>query len=367
MRIAIDIREFRDNQLTGSGRFLKLFLDHIKEQEKDGIVLFADQFSDAARFENYYQVKREYAPFALWYDQFVLPGLIKREKADVYFSSNYKLPFFSKECKKLITLYDLSFFQGILNRGISRFAPYYSYINKAIKASTKIITVSEFSKKEIMKHFKVDERKIKVVYIGIDEQFRVLGRDKLALLQSKYGINFEYLLYVANMKPHKNIPGLIKSYNLLDKDKKDRYKLIIIAKQDENYRPLQEIVSNLGLKNNILFFDYVPDEDLALFYNFARIFVFPSFLEGFGLTPLEAMACGAPVVSSYTTSLKEVLQDNALYVDPGNCGDIADKLSLLLGDTRVSQDLKNKGLMHVKKFDCSSFSDILLKEIKSAY
>lgn len=167
------------------------------------------------------------------------------------------------------------------------------------------------------------------------------------------------------MMPSKNVRGLIEAYNLLSREEKESYKLIIIAKKDENFRKLQKDVRKLSLENSILFIDFVPDDDLAIFYNFAEVFVFPSFYEGFGFPPLEAMACGTPVISSYTSSLREVLEDNALYINPCNVEEISQALSKILAENKLKQIFKEKGIIHSKKYNAVVFSQKLLKEIEN--
>jgi glycosyltransferase involved in cell wall biosynthesis len=364
-KIAVDIREIKYNQITGIGRYVKNFLDNIGREEKKNIHLLADNDTNIAPYRNLFKTIILKAPFTLWYDQIVIPKILKKKKIDIYFSPYYKLPLLSK-CKKILTIHDLHFLAPLLRKGISTIKPFSAYLKMALKQADKIITVSEFSKAEILRQFNISSGKnIEVIYLGVDEKFKPLNKERADKLKEIYGIDSRYILYLGNMKPHKNIKGLIEAYSLLDGKVKKDYKLIIVAKKDDNFSELRKLVENLSLNNNIMFFDFVPDDDLVLFYNLAEVFVFPSFYEGFGLPPLEAMACGTPVISSYTTSLREVLGDSALYIDPYNTIEISQKISRILNDNELKDKLKSQGLLRAKKYDPAVFSGNLLEAIES--
>lgn len=356
LKIAIDVREFKRDRMTGIARFLKIFLDNIHPEARERIYLLADNNTDTSFYENLFRIKRARAPFTLWYDQVVIPQILKNENIDVFLSPYYKMPFFTRS-KKLIIIHDLHFLKNILRKGIIRFKPYITYLKQAVRYSDKIITVSEFTKKEIIKQFNVKEDKIKVIYNGVDNKFKVLDRSNLNILETKYNINFRYILYVGNMKPHKNLKGLIEAYNLLGNKEKDKYKLIIVAKKDENFRELRRIVELFSLENNIVFLDFVFDDDLILFYNFAEVFVFPSFFEGFGLPPLETMACGTPVIASNAASLPEVLGNAALLLNPEDTDDFTQAMKRVLTDDALRKSMVTKGLEKAKLFKTENMAE----------
>lgn len=363
VKIAVDIREIKHNQITGIGRFLKIFLDNISEQEKKNIYLLADNDTDISLYGYPFNTINLKAPFTLWYDQIVIPKILNNENIDIFYSPYYKLPFLLK-CKKIITIPDLHFLKPILRTGLSVMKPFRTYFKMALNRADKVITISEFSKTEILRQFDISEQKIEVIYLGVDKKFKPSNKEGADKLRDIYGVDFKYILYIGNMKPHKNIKGLIEAYNLLDSKDKNNYRLVIIAKKDENFKELKKFVGNLSLDNNIIFLDFVPDDDLVLFYDFAEIFVFPSFYEGFGLPPLEAMACGTPVISSYSTSLREILGDSALYINPYDMIEISQKISSVLNDNKLREKLRSQGLIHAKKYDSAVFSHNLLEAIE---
>ena len=362
-KIAIDIRELKYKKITGIGRFLRLFLDNLSLEDKQKICLIADKHTDISDYKNYFKVITINAPFTLWYDQISLPHTLHRYSIDIFFSPYYKMPLWGK-FKKIVTIHDVHFSKIFLRKGISRFKPYSFFLKLIIRCADKIITVSEFSKNELIKLFKASPNKIKVVYNGIDNKFKVLDRENFDLLRSKYTIDFKYILYVGNLKKHKNIQSLVEAYNLLSEEEKKSYKLIIVAKQEEGFKCLQSTVKKFSLENNIYFLDFVEDNDLVLFYNFAEMFIFPSYYEGFGLPPLEAMTCGTPVISSYTTSLKEILGESALYIDPDNTQQITEKIQELLNSPGLRNSLIEKGKVHVQEFSSTKFAARLYREIE---
>ena len=282
---------------------------------------------------------------------------------NIFFSPFYKMPLWGR-FKKIATIHDVHFTKLVLRKGISRFKPYTFFLKRIIRCADKIITVSEFSKNMLIKQFKAPENKIKLVYNGVDPKFKIVDRSNFDILRSKYNVSFKYILYVGNLKKHKNVKGLIKAYSLLSDAQKNLYKLIIIAKHIESFKHLQRIVERLGLEDNVYFLDSVEDDDLVLFYNFAEMFVFPSYYEGFGLPPLEAMACGTPVISSYATSLKEVLGDSALYINPYSIQEIAQRIQELLNYQQLRSSLIEKGKIHVQEFSPKKFAANLYREIE---
>ncbi len=360
MKIAVDSRELKYNHITGTSRYLRLFLNNLNADEREKVCLLVDDKTDFSDYKDLFKIIVAQSPVTLWYDQVTIPAILRRNKIDVFFSPFFKIPFFAKS-KRVITIHDLHFLKGILRTGISRFKPFICYLRQAIRSCDKIITVSEFSKQEIISMFKTREDKIKVVYNGIAKGFKAADRKQYEVLRSKYAINYEYILYVGNMKPHKNIEGLIKAYNLLGD--KNNNKLIIMAKKDKNFRRLENLVKSLSLERKVVFLDFVSDEDLVLFYSFANAFVFPSFYEGFGLPPAEAMACGVPVVASDATSLKEILGEAALYFNPYNIGEMHKILSELISNDKLKSEYRNKGIIQAEKYSAKQFSENLFKEL----
>jgi len=358
IKIAIDARELKKDLTTGIKRFLKNFLDNIREKN---IYLCIDKNTYIDDYKDKFNILKINTGFTFYYDFFCLNNLIKKNDIDIFFSPYYKAPLFNK-ARRIITIHDLHFLNPSLRKGLNRIKPFISYLKVLIKNSYKIITVSEFSKSQIIKNFSIDKDKIKVIYNGISNIFRKVPEDYKVKLKEKYSIDFPYILYVGNILPHKNLAGLILAFNILQEKYKD-YKLIIIAKRDKNFFTLSNLIKKLNLEKKIIFFDFVFDNDLVLFYNFSNIFVFPSFYEGFGLPPLEAISCGATVACSYIEPLKEILNNSVIYFDPYSFKDIAEKIDLVLSDDKLMIDLRKRAQEVIKRYKVDIFANSLLKEI----
>lgn len=228
-------------------------------------------------------------------------------------------------------------------------------INLAVKFSDTIITVSDFSKSEIAKRTKVDEEKITVIHNGINtELFKTLDNQQSVDTKDKFGLPDKFILFVGNVKPHKNLRRLLMAYEVMyNRGLEDHY--LVIAGEKEGFitgdKEIFSIVhNNQDLKERVRFSGYVDNADLPILYNAASVFVFPSLYEGFGLPPLEAMACGCPTVVSNAASLPEVCGDAAYYVDPNDTESISEGMYKILTDNSLRQHLIKKGLERAKLF-----------------
>jgi glycosyltransferase involved in cell wall biosynthesis len=236
--------------------------------------------------------------------------------------------------KQIVTIHDISFL--VNSAWFSRkFYCYYRLLIPAlVKRSVRILTVSEFSKRELMSHLHVPEQKIKVIYNGVSDFFR--ESDKV----TENNIHGKYILAVASLDPRKNLRRLIAAYM---KIKKDNIKLVIVGEQNRVFN--QQLGVNLSQTGkDIIWLGRVPDEALAVLYKHARLLVLPSLYEGFGLPPLEAMACGCPVVVSNVASLPEVCGDAAYYINPYDTDSIADGIDKVLSNGLQRDSLIAKAL-----------------------
>lgn len=198
---------------------------------------------------------------------------------------------------------------------------------------------SETTKMDLMRFLGIDENCITVVPLAADRLFRKLTQSKDAskTLIEKYGVAGKFILYVGTLEPRKNIPNLLRAFAVVKRGNIP-HKLVLVGAAGWKYDEIFKVIEDLGIQGDVILPGYVPDEDLVLLYNFADLFVYPSLYEGFGLPPLEAMACGTPVVTSNRSSLPEVVGDAALLVDPSDVEALADAIENVL----VDQDLRNK-------------------------
>ncbi len=265
-------------------------------------------------------------------------------KYDLYWQPNF-IPDNGINADKIITsVHDFSFIHYRNFHPKERIEHIEKYFFKNVIKSDIIITGSNFTKKEILERLPFKENKIEVIYHGIDHNlFKVYKKPKV-----DFDLPQKYILSVGSIEPRKNLIGLLKAYNLLDKYLKQEYKLVLVGfKGWENCEIMEIIEKN---KKSIHYLGFITDEELAKVYNLASIFVFPSFYEGFGLPPLEAMACGTPVVLSNSSSLPEVGGDAVVYCNPHNTDDIKEKIEIILTDKTLQKKLITKGLIQAKKF-----------------
>jgi len=221
----------------------------------------------------------------------------------------------------------------------------------AARRSDCILTVSEASKRDILHLFNVPPEKIVVVYNAIDNHFSVTpSEDAVARVRERYQLDHKFVLYVGNIKPHKNLVRLIEAFHELRQGELEDLKLLIIGDQISKVPALRRAVHRHKLHKQVRFLGYVADDQLAILYRLASVFAFPSLYEGFGLPPLEAMASGTPVVTSNVSSLPEVVGDAAVLVNPYDVDAIVDGLRRVLTDPVLAADMSRKGIERAREF-----------------
>lgn len=263
---------------------------------------------------------------------------------DLYWEPSFIPLLYIKSKKTITTVHDFSF---ILHRDFhtkERIEYFEKNFFQNIYRSDIIITGSEFSKQEILDRLDFKEENVRVIYHGVrHDVFKKIDDIKL-----NFDLPKKFIFSVGSIEPRKNLIGLLGAYNNLSDEIKQEYKLVIAGfKGWENKEIMQIIEKN---KDFITYLGYISDEELAAVYNKASCFVYPSFYEGFGLPPLEAMACGTPVVCSNVSSLPEVGGEAVVYCDPYSVEDIKNKIESVLRDENLQKELSLKGLEQAKKF-----------------
>ncbi|WBW98448.1 glycosyltransferase family 4 protein [Oceanirhabdus sp. W0125-5] len=251
----------------------------------------------------------------------------------------------NKSCPLVVTLHDIIPLRMPETVSKTFNEMFHEKIHEIMNQADGIITVSEFSKQDILKEFSFTEEKIFVTHLASDTTYKPIN-NKLSkyLIKNKFHIDDDYILYIGGFTPRKNIWGIIKAYENNFEKLKNKYKLVIAGKKGISYSLYKEYVDKHNLTEYVIFTGFVDNIYLPFLYNAASLFIFPSFYEGFGLPPLEAMACGTPVIASNVTSVPEVLKDGALYVDPNNIDDISQKMLELLNNPVLQEKLIAKGL-----------------------
>jgi glycosyltransferase involved in cell wall biosynthesis len=351
LKIAIDARKLRD---YGIGTYVRNLLRHLSRIDHDTEYVLLCRPADYGLVEGLGENFRPVAESAPSYsvrEQLLVPMDLRRERVDLFHAPHYVLPPLTP-VRSVVTIHDC------IHLRFPQYLPHklgYAYARASLwfatHRSSRIMTVSEASKRDILRYFRVPAAKIDVIHNAIDERFgRMPAEEEIARVRERYQLNDPFVLYAGNIKPHKNLERLIEAFHMLRRGDLEHVKLLIIGDEVSKYATLRRAVHRYKLHKHVRFFGFVPDETLAVLYRLASVFVFPSLYEGFGLPPLEAMASGTPVVTSNVSSLPEVVGDAALLVDPYEPEAIAQAMREVLTDQALRESLVRKGLARVGLF-----------------
>jgi glycosyltransferase involved in cell wall biosynthesis len=351
VRIGIDARKLHD---FGIGTYIRNLLRQLARLDRETeFVVFCrrdDCEALASLGENFRPVTERAANYSVA-EQVSIPLAVRREGVTLFHAPHYVLPPLV-HCRSVVTIHDcihLMFPQYLPGRLALQYAR--TSITLATRRATRVITVSESSKRDILRFVDAPADKIDVIYNAYDERFTVEPREEdVVRVRERYQLHDEFVLYAGNVKPHKNLGRLIDAFDLVRQRGLGHLKLVIIGDDVSKYTALRRAVHQHQLHKFVRFLGYLPEETLAVMYRLAGVFVFPSLYEGFGLPPLEAMASGTPVVTSNVSSLPEVAGDAAVLVDPYDAQAIADGIYQVLTDERLRRDLRKKGVARAGMF-----------------
>ena len=296
----------------------------------------------------------------IFWEQVVQPFALQKERIDLLHALAFVTPLLSP-CPAVVTIYDLSFL--LYPERFKRFKRFYLgfFPRLSARRARRIIAISESTKRDVVRLLGVPPEKVEVVYCGIDEAFRPLAEDQVAAFRSKRGLPERFILFVGTIEPRKNLTTLLEAYAVFRRDVRDQeignrkskienLHLVIGGAKGWFYQDVFARVEELGLEGQVMFPGYIPVSELPLWYNAAELFVYPSLYEGFGLPPLEAMACGTPVVAANTSSLPEVVGEAGLTVDPWDVEGLAEAMRRALDDEALRQEMRERGLQRAKGF-----------------
>ncbi len=355
MKIAIDASR-AVNEKAGIGRYTRQLLENLlKVDKKNEYVLFFSYFRSNKGKERYIaglksrrvKIKTLKIPGSIkeetwrwrvgWMDKFL-------ENPDVFFAPSFFEVNFGLKAPQVMTIHDLTTFLYPSHRGKEVSGRLSKRALEAAKKVKRIIAVSKATATDVKKFLKVESSKIEVIYPG-NSKMPTASNSLPEGLKAK-----SYLLYVGTIEPRKNLIGLLKAYELLDKRLQEKYPLIICGAKGWNTGKIWQTYNRLKSKANIKFMGYLPDSILAKLFQEASIFVYPSVYEGFGLPVLEALGCGIPVITANCSSLPEVTGKAAVLINPSEPKTIAKAIQRLLGDSKIRLALGQKGRLQAKKF-----------------
>lgn len=364
MKICIDIRCLAEGRRTGVEEYTRYLLDNLfSVDKKNEYVLFLNSwkktkldFSWIQKYPNV-SVKKFRFPNKILNLMFWYLGWPKIDHlvggANIVFSPNIIFGNVSARTKFIITIHDLSFF---------RHSEYFSwkrkwwhiFINpkKICRDANKIIAVSNSTKHDLISLYKIQPEKIIVIPSAVADNFCVVDRnnEKLVKVKEKYNLPYKFILFFGTIEPRKNIVGLIRAFNLLQKDN-SAYSLVIAGEKGWLSEEIYEEIENSPFREKIQIINSIPDEDKVYLYNLASLFVYPSFFEGFGFPPLEAMKCGVPVIVSNNSSLPEIVGNAGILIDPDKPDEIFLAMKEILEKPELRNSLIQKGLEKSKEFD----------------
>ena len=306
--------------------------------------------------ENFKIVEVPASSYPSW-EQIALPRAVKRHRIDILHCTSNTAPLFLS-VPVILTLHDIIYLEA--KRGTSKQTSLYQrfgnlyrkwIVPKIAGSCSTIITVSNFEKEQIEKRLKLSDSKVKVVYNGVGENFRPEFDDqKLAEIRAGYGLPDDFILFLGNTDPKKNLQGVLKAYARYCSQAESILPLAIVDLAPETLAAVLKEIGHSELAENIKLLGYVQNSDLPAIYSLCRLFLYPSLRESFGLPIVEAMACGAPVITSNTSSMPEIADDAAMLVDPMDPGQIAQAISLLLNDENAREAQIASGYRRAARF-----------------
>ena len=288
--------------------------------------------------------------FRFFLEQFLIPYIAVKNKIDIIHSMHYSLPLFTPGVKRVVTIHDMTFF---------KFPQYHELIKKyyfrfftclAAKLADKVITISESTKKDFLTITSAKKNKVALIYLGKENWSHcTFTTEKTEFVKDKYGIKGQYLLFVGTIEPRKNLVKLINAYKKVLKVEK-KYQLVIGGKKGWGYKEIYRKIDDLRLDDEIIFTGFIEEADKPYIIKGAKVFLYPSLYEGFGIPVLEALTLGVPTITSNVSSMPEIAGDAAFLVNPTDEKAIYFAIKQLLGNRKLYQNYKEKSIAQASKF-----------------
>jgi glycosyltransferase involved in cell wall biosynthesis len=350
MKIAFDLRRIKN---PGIGRYMKCLVEAVVQSapeheyllvlppgEEEAVVCTGTNVEKITPSLKYYSLR----------EQVDLPRILHKKKIDLLHSPHFNIPLI-RVCPMVVTIHDVIYLacQEDLPSFVGRMY-YRAMMAAAVRRADRIITDSEYSKRDIQRFFKAEDDRLDVIYPGVDQSIRKnVDSVKLCEVKGRLGIVSPYLIYTGIYKLRKNHAGLLQAFKTFV-DKGGHAQLVIAGPMEDGEEMLRRLAQDLGVADRVVFTGFVEDGDLPALYSGASVYACPSLYEGFGFTVLEAMACGVPVVCSRETSLPEVAGAAALYADARNSQEFGNALYQVFRDQALRAMLVNKGMNNLQRF-----------------
>jgi glycosyltransferase involved in cell wall biosynthesis len=349
MRIGIDARFFGSKE-KGLGVYIQKLVEHLENnyqgKEHDFYIFLRKNRFDQYRPKNkkFHKVLADFKWYG-WSEQLLFPLFLYKHNLDLMHFGHFNVPIFYRK-KIVVTIHDLILFNfpTFKNSTLSKF--YYLFkllayklvIKSAVKRAEKIIAISNFTKKDLVKVFKTPSRRVEVIYQGCNFEMNLKNKNSKEIFK-KYGIIKPYLLYVGNAYPHKNLNRLVEAFSDFNKKNKNKYRLYLAGERDYFYNKLENKIKKRRIEK-VFLTDFVENDDLPFFYRDSMAVVFPSLYEGFGFPPLEALMYNRPVACSGEASMPEILGNSVDYFDPRDLKSISSSMEIVVSRRKAKCDLK---------------------------
>ncbi len=354
-------------ELGGIGVYTTNILNTLlKIDQKNQYVLLYSSSKHLGRFSCFSNVTEKviYAPNKLWWDQISVPYFAKRVGLDLIYNPKMSVPLFT-QCKTVSVIHGgEQFVVSDVFKWSDRI--YFTIGNRLYcRKADAIITMTHIGAKDIAKYMGADPKKIHVIHEAYNERCCVLKKEQTQEVKGKYSLPEYFILFVGGLNPLKNFGNLLRAYKKIQKF--FPHKLVVVGFKRWKYSKDLQLIDQLGLGDQVLFTNYVPDDDIPAIYNLASLFVFPSLYEGFGIPVLEAMACGCPVITTETGCSPEVAGDAAVLVNPYDPEHIAEAIQKVLTEEMLRKQLIERGLRRVQQFSwqkCAEETLALFESLK---
>jgi glycosyltransferase involved in cell wall biosynthesis len=370
--IAVNTRLLIPDKLEGIGWFAYETLKRICVQHREikFIFIFDRPFSDEFIFSDNIEPvvvgpkARHPVLFYWWFEQ-RLPGVLKKINADLFFSPDGYLSL-STTVPSHAVIHDLNFEHYPENLPYIIQKYYRHYFPRFAKKASRIATVSEFSKNDIVKTYGIQEQKIDVVYNGAGNIFKPVSKDEKRKIQEKFSGGSSYFLFVGSVNPRKNIINLLKAFDQYKKAKSANTKLLIAGEKKWWSAAAEKTFADMDFRNDVIFSGRLKNEELAQVMAAAEALTYISFFEGFGIPILEAMNCDVPVITSGCSSMPEIAGDAALLVDPFSVEQIKDAMVEITGNSSLKETLIKKARLQREKFSWDRTASLLWNSMEKS-
>ena len=369
MRIVVNTRLLLKNKLEGIGWFEYETLKRIANQHKDVefIFVFDRQYDSSFIFSDnitpviaHPQARHPFL-YCIWFE-YSIPKILKHYNPDLFLSPDGYISLRS-DSKTLAVFHDLNFEHFPQHLPFITCTYYRYFFHRFASHATRLATVSEFSKNDIIKTYNISPDKIDVVYNGSNEIYKPSDEETKSITLKKYTNGLNYFLFIGSIHPRKNLTGLFNAYDKF-RSNHDKYKLLIVGEKRWWTNDIENAFDHMQFKDDVVFTGMVQTTELNNIIGAATALVYPSFFEGFGIPILEAFSCGVPVITSNVTSMPEIAGDAALMIDPSSIDSICNAMQQIISDDKLRTELIEKGNIRKQSFSWQKTADNLWASIQ---